>query len=508
LVLLLAAAAVAACGGAVPAPKATPASGWDAGAGEGRQRLSPCHVDGVAEEVLCGTVEVWEDREAQRGRRLGLKVVVLPALGPEPAPDPIFFFAGGPGGAATQRAVYFSHRPDLRQARDIVLIDQRGTGGSNPLRCDFATSSEPEDGRLPELFPAAAVEACRQQLSQRADLTLYTSTPAVDDYDEVRRRLGYERINLVGGSYGSRTAQLYLQRHPETVRAVALRAVMPLEHSALADQAANAQHTLEALFTACADEAACAAAFPELAARFAALLDSLTEPRRVAITDPLTGEARTLVVSRDRLVESLRTLLYDLDSAHALPFALHRAAGGDLAPFAHLMALDDRGWGQLATGMLLSVYCGEDLPTFDVDAALKRAEATVFGAYRLRQQVEACAQWPQPPKPVSPFPPLAVDTPVLLVSGELDPVNPARYGEQIVARLPAGRHLVLPGAHHGLAGLTNPRCALDLEAAFLARGTAEGLDLSCLETVRPLPFLTDEAAFEALVEQWAAWLQR
>jgi len=207
------------------------------------------------------------------------------------------------------------------------------------------------------------------------------------------------------------------------------------------------------------------------------------------------------------VVEGLRTLLYDLDSAHALPFALDRGASGDLAPFAQLMVLDDRGWGGLATGMLLSVYCGEDLPTFDAEGALRRAEATLFGSYRLRQQIQACAEWPPPEGPVEPFPPLGADTPVLLVSGEHDPVNPARYGVRIVARLPAGRHLVLPGAHHGLAGLRHPRCALQLEAAFIAGGTAEGLDVSCLDEVSPLPFLVDEEGFDTFVHEWAAWLR-
>lgn len=182
--------------------------------------FSPCTLSGKV-KAFCGTYEVFENREARSGRKIPLKIVILPATGNDRAPDPLFFLEGGPGGGAVLDAEELSKDP-LRARRDIVLVDTRGTGASNPLLCRLWGDGT----RLDHIFPLDAVTACRDELQKKADLTLYTTAAAMDDVDEVRRHLGYGKVNLYGASYGTYAAQVFLARHPEAVRAVVLDAVV------------------------------------------------------------------------------------------------------------------------------------------------------------------------------------------------------------------------------------------------------------------------------------------
>jgi len=477
-----------------------------------RLPLEPCRVEGADEPLLCGTYSVPEDRASGEGRRIDLHVVVVPALAEHPEPDPIFHFVGGPGGAATRRAPWHAEDP-LRERRDLVFVDQRGTGRSNGLDCAIGAGEAGEPGELREIFPVADVEACLEALSERADVRLYTTALAVDDIDEVRRWLGYGRINLIGGSYASVTVQTYLQRHPDAVRAALSSAVISLERSAIRDQAPNAQATLDALFDACAADAACGAAFPRVSEELVELLERLERhPAPVEVTDPVTGELLRFELSRDYLAEHLRRILYFLDLARALPMAVHLAGGGahgggadpDYGPITQMALLFDHGYGGLSDGMLLTVYCTEQMGNFDLDEALAEAEATVFGSFRLRQQIQACEHWPVGPLPEGFHAPRTVDVPTLLISGELDPINPARYGKEAVTHLSKGRLLIVPEGHHGLSGLENPGCVLELGRELLKRGTAEGLDTSCLETVHRKPFIVGREALDQYLAELAA----
>lgn len=493
-----------------------------------RPPLSPCQVEGTDERLLCGTYTVPEDRwadparsaqsgqsgqsagQAKGGRTIDLRVVVVPARAARPEPDAIFFFVGGPGGSATRRAPWHVDDP-LRERRDLVFVDQRGTGGSNPLSCDLGAGGEGEPGELREIFPVEDVVACRESLSARADVRLYTTALAVDDIDEVRRWLGYERIDLVGGSYASVTVQTYLQRHPEAVRAAFSQAIISLEGSAIRDQARNAQETLDALLDACAADPGCGGAFPELRRELAELLERLErQPAPVAVTDPVTGEELRFDLRRDYLAEHLRRSLYFLDLARGLPMAIHLAHGGgdgidggapDYGPLTAMALLFDHGYGGISDGMLLTVYCTEQMGTFDLDRALAEAETTVFGSFRLRQQIQACEHWPVGPLPEGFHSPRTVDVPTLLVSGELDPINPARYGEAALAHLSRGRHLIVPEAHHGLSGLVHAECVLGLQREFLERGSADGLDTSCLRTIHRQPFVTDREELDRILAE-------
>jgi len=291
--------------------------------------FSPCTLSGNV-KAFCGTYEVFENREARSGRKIPLKIVILPATGKDRAPDPVFFLEGGPGVGATLDAEELSKDP-VRARRDIVLVDTRGTGGSNPLNCAIW-----RDGtRLDHIIPLDAVTACRDELRKRADLTLYTTAAAMDDLDEVRRHLGYGKVNLSGASYGTYAAQVFLARHPDAVRTVVLAAVVrPGEPSPLY-HARNAQKALELLARDCAADPACHAAFPDLQQELSAVLDRLAkQPAKVRVVNPKTNKPVEVELTRSAAADSLRWALYSPEAASRVPLRIHLAAQGDYSDLA------------------------------------------------------------------------------------------------------------------------------------------------------------------------------
>uniref|UniRef100_Q025R1 Proline iminopeptidase n=1 Tax=Solibacter usitatus (strain Ellin6076) TaxID=234267 RepID=Q025R1_SOLUE len=337
-------------------------------AGGAEVKLHACSLDGIPGEVLCARYPVWEDRDRQAGRRITLNIVVLPALSApaEPDPDPLVVLAGGPGQAATDLIQAFFRNRELRARRQVVFIDQRGSGGSNPLNCDLYGS--PPDPRriLAGPFPVDAVRACRLRLQAVADLGQYTTAASMDDVDDVRRWLGFEKVNLWGGSYGTRAAQVYLRRHGAHVRAVVLEGVLPVDELVPLHQPATAQRAID-LFLA-----RNRAAFPDLEGRFR----SLFEPPR----HPSIG-----------LLEGVRHALYGGDP-RAFPDLIRRAAAGDLAPLQQLAIDAEIALSRLSIGLNLSVTCAEDIPFLD-DAAIARETAGTFlGDGRIQRQRSACRE--------------------------------------------------------------------------------------------------------------------
>ncbi|MBV8203304.1 MAG: alpha/beta fold hydrolase, partial [Acidobacteria bacterium] len=317
LSILLAAAIVPpAALAASRAPDAPAAPGAKAAApGKRAGRLAPCHLEGLAEEVRCGTYEVWEDREARRGRKIALNIVVLPALGHDRAPDAIAPLAGGPGEGVTQAAGSLAEQKGLRRHRDILLVDQRGTGKSNPLNCDFYGPDSHRNGADPrqlagDLFPPAAVRACRDRLEKVADLKLYTTALAMDDLDEVRAWLGYPQLDLDGGSYGTRAAQVYLRRHPGAVRCAVLDGVLPVDETIPLHHAYAGKRAVDLLFAECAAQPACHAAFPHPGEELAEVLARVDRGVQVRIPDHRTGGTALVTPDRGLIAEGIRYLTY------------------------------------------------------------------------------------------------------------------------------------------------------------------------------------------------------
>ena len=486
---------------------------WAALAAERLPLLAPCTLAGVDETALCGTLEVAEDRSKPDGRRIGLHVEVLPAHAAHPPSDPITVFAGGPGGAATGRAAGLSHVERLR-SRDILLVDQRGTGQSHPLDCDFGPEGSTETTALPEMFPPAAVRTCAEELSRDADLNRYTTADHADDIEEVRRRLGYGPLDLRGGSYGTNAAMVFAQRHPESTRTLFLIGVDSPLRSNLAERSVWAEHTLAGLALVCAADEACSPMAPATGAGKSAGLDrKLTDlfdrldahPRRVEVADPeRPDEILTLDVGRDWLAEQVRLLLYYGFTSRALPWAVHRAHDeDDWAPITRLALFIDRMFrSTLAEGVLLSVQCTEHMG-FDTERALARGASTLFGNYRLAQQIQGCAAWPHQvdDRILGVARPRPLTIPTLLLSGAWDPVTPPAYAEDATAYFPNDLHLVLAEGQHGPFDLEGGWvCVHRIWADLIESGTVRGLDTRCADDLHRQPFLTDQAAFTGYLE--------
>jgi pimeloyl-ACP methyl ester carboxylesterase len=455
-----------------------------------------CAAPLAALGAVCGTYPVFEDRTAAAGRIIGLNVVVIPARGGAPATEAITFLAGGPGSAVTDAAPFVLQlHASLLQERDFLFVDQRGTGGSNPLVCELYDPEDPLTW-LGDYFPPAAIRTCRTRLEEQADLRLYTTAIAADDLDEVRAAFGYETLTLHGVSYGTRAALVYMRRHPERVRAAVLEGAAPPDAFMPIAFARDAQRALDGVLAACEADAACSAAFPtvrEDARRAFAGLEA--GPAEVRVLEPARGDLLQVPLSRDLAAEAVRYMLYSAGTARFLPVALNRAAGGDygaLAEFALFGRTSIVASG--ANGMYLSVTCAEDLPWVPEGAGEAAAEGTFLRDYRLRQQRTACELWPRGDVPSDFADPVHVPVPTLILSGEWDPVTPPAQGDVVDSRLPASRHLVIPHAGHGAGGLTNAACVHGIVTAFMARASTDELDTACLATVRRGPFATENPA--------------
>lgn len=446
-------------------------------------KLSPCTLPDGGGKAFCGTYEVFENRETRSGRKIPLKIVVLPAKGRERAPDPVFFLEGGPGGAATLDAAELAGDP-VRARRDIVLIDVRGTGDSNPLSCPLWGDGT----RLDHLFPLDAVTACRDALKKRPDLTQYTTPAAMDDVDEVRRYLGYGPVNLSGASYGTFAAQIFLTRHPEAVRTVVLSSVVKPGEPAPLYHARSAQQGLELLARDCAAQPACHAAFPHFREEVSTVLDRLAkQPVKVRVKHPKTGRPVTVELTRSAAADSLRFSLYSPEASSRVPLRIHLAAQGgyrDLAQAA--VQVRFRLQQGLALGDLFSVSCAEDLPFIDPREIPAATRGTFYGDDRVREQLAACAVWPHAPMPAGWGKLIHSEVPALLLSGERDPVTPPADAALVAKGFPNGLLVLIPHGTHASEGT----CEARVIANFIERGSVKGLDVSCLKAGQPVPFIT------------------
>jgi pimeloyl-ACP methyl ester carboxylesterase len=445
-----------------------------------RARLSTCVLageEGSKVDALCGAYEVWENRATRAGRKIGLKVVVLPALSPQPRPDPIFYFGGGPGEAIAEEAGYAAAEPE-RQERDLVFINQRGTGEPNRLACDLGARPDDPQSYLGDTFPVAAVARCEAELSKHADLTLYGTDTAMDDIDEIRDWLGYGLINISGGSYGTRAAQTYLRRHGENVRTAVLEGVVPMEETLPLSHAAGGQRSLDLLLSWCEKDPACRTKFPNVRAEFALIMDQLAQnPAETELKMPGSDRPVHVHLSRGAIADGVRWMLYTPRTGALLPLLIHRAAEGDFAPLGQAALASRIGMTQtIAMGMYFSVTCSEDVALIDPSTIAARTAGTFLGDYRTRQQIAACAAWPHftiAPETKSSF---RSDVPVLLIVGERDPVTPPAFAD--LARRLYSRSLLLV-VPYGAHSVYSP-CVAGVQHDFVDRGGFEGLDTSCV----------------------------
>jgi pimeloyl-ACP methyl ester carboxylesterase len=336
-----------------------------------------------------------------------------------------------------------------------------------------------------ETFPAERIRACRAELEKIADLRLYTTPVAMADLDEVREAMGYDKINVNGGSYGSTAALAYLRLYPQHVRAAAVSGVAPVDYKMALPFARGVEHALDRLFSDCAANAGCAAAFPNVRKEFAEVVARLTKaPATFEATNPFNQQKQRVTMSREGFMEHIRAALYFPEVMNYLPLLIHDMYNGDYSRFASISYQVFRQLdGQIARGMHLSVVCSESVPFMTEEEIKRETAGTFYGEARVRAYQRACGLWRKGDLPASFRDTKKLDVPVLMISGDLDPVTPPFVGASALAQYAQGRQVIVRNGTH-----SSYECTERLMAEFLDRGTWQGLDTSCVDQVKRLPF--------------------
>ena len=450
--------------------------------------FEPCVLTALGDRAEsaaeCGTLEVPLDPDRPGGERIELRVARIAALSGTPEPDPFTLIAGGPGQAATifyaQMAPAFAR---IRRTRDIVLVDQRGTGSSTPLRCE---NIERDEAFLDSATFIRLGRDCVDGLTH--DPAFFTTSAAVRDLELVREALSYPTWNIYGISYGTRVAQHYLKRYPARVRTVVLDGVVPPGLAMGPGVAVDAQRALDRLLARCAAMPACVEQHPDLRDQFGDLLARLeASPPQIAVPHPRTGEPTTLTLTGELVANMVRLLTYSPQTAALIPLLVGAAAQAQYGPLAaQVLMVSDDLHGAISFGMHFAVVCTEDVPFWgQVDrAALAQ---TFLGPASIDALGAICEAWPRGYIDDDFARAVATSVPVVLLSGENDPVTPPSYAELSVGGLTHYRHLTLPHQAHGQI---TTGCVPRLLAGFVDSADPAAFDDPCLEAVEGFPIFT------------------
>lgn len=459
----------------------------------GSLELHPCELaqphSGLSSAAWCAPFQVPEDRANPSGRKIDMRLAIIRSSAQVPADDLVVFLAGGPGQAATE--TYSSIAPavaPLLAHRNVVLLDQRGTGGSHPLSCrdgdDHDVPGGSDDNHGVDMDAVRKeTKRCLDSLSAQADVRFYTTTDAVADLEDLRKALGSPPFDVFGVSYGTRVAQQYAMRHPESVRTLVLDGVAPNALVLGEDFAVNLDAALKAQFARCANDEACRARFADPYQTLYQLRDALrANPHKVSFRDPQSYATTQRVLSEYALATVVRMFAYSPETAALLPLSIDAAARGDVGPLLGQAKLLTGDLGDtMDGGMQYSVICSEDA---DLLTPRPQDKDTILGDTMIEAFRSACAVWPHGQRPADFHHPLQSPVTALLMSGEFDPVTPPRYGDEVLKGLPNGRHFVLKGQGHNVVARG---CMPRLLDQFLDKADAKGLDGKCLERLSPVP---------------------
>ena len=441
----------------------------------------------IITNALCGTIEVAENPDDPDGRRIDLNVMLLPATSAVFRPDPIFYLAGGPGQSAIDTGVFiFSRLQEARRERDVILVDQRGTGRSHSLECDL---SETDQGfeRTSEDALHIALKRMRDCLSgYDANPAFYTTPIAMDDLNHVRQHLGYREINLLGGSYGTRAGLVYIRRHRDTVRSAVLDGLAPTTMRIPANIAMDADAAFARLLTDCHAQIDCRTAFPDLAEHFDELIHRFRkQPERVSLTHSRTGESIEGFIDAKLFNGVLRNVLYDRLLSTLIPLAIEEAYVGNYQPLASLGMVFAPEKPVINISMMASVLCAEDMRITDSANPTPRFDNQIYDML-----APVCEFWPRGKIPENYFEPVSSDVPTLLLSGVLDPVTPPHYAWQTAETLSNSQHIVVAGVGHGvmLQG-----CVPGIIADFFSEPVPSAVNAGCTANLRRKAFFTSFA---------------
>ncbi|MFT5812784.1 MAG: pimeloyl-ACP methyl ester carboxylesterase [Psychroserpens sp.] len=409
--------------------------------------------------------------------------MVLPAIDNRTEKLPLMFLAGGPGQAAAELSaqIYRGFR-EIRKTRDLILIDQRGTGKSHPLQCEDSLEIDPYTS-LPEDFTIADIEQCIAQL--KGDLSQYNSENAIRDFDAVRAALGHQQVHIYGGSYGTRAGLVYMRMFPTSLKSAVLDSVGPIEVP-IGLFGKSVEQSFIKLIENCQNEESCATQYPELAKEFSAITNKLSQaPATVEISHPRLGTKTAFIISKDKFISSIQMQLYSMETRSLVPLLIHQAYLGNYMPLAGIIAQSEGGMG-IYIGLHFNIVCNEDFPKISADMKTVDADNNFAKGMSLVMVGKACAAWPMYQPSADFYQTVTADIPTLIMSGELDPVTPASNGEKSHVNLPNSHHIISKNNAHIVASTT---CGIKIVNEFLEKQTPKELDESCLEEIPDESFM-------------------
>lgn len=450
--------------------------------------FAECRLPKLDSIVQCAEFTVPENYTDPQGRKIKLHIARLPANTRTPHADPLLLLAGGPGQAASDLAPLAAALERVRRERDIVLIDQRGTGRSAPLLCENENQQDPLKLLLQEQLGLNKLRECLTKLD--SDPRYYTTVDYIADLEAVLQALGYSRVNLWGASYGTRVALEYLRRHPERIRSAILDGVAPNNLRVTIDAARSSEAALERVFADCAKSASCHQAFPQLKQHWHNLLKKLAgQGERLSMVHPQTGQPITINVTDEAVIGSVGVLLYAAETRALIPQLISTATQGDFAPLFTAALRSVENIRLVNQQLQLAVLCAEESQTI---GATQMSSLSRHASRRAEQFLQACQIWPHRTQEENYYQPVKSDKPVLIFSGALDPVTPPEWAEQAMQTLSNARHIVAPGFGHNVSPWG---CGSRLIAEFISEASAQDLSKECIahfEKSRPVPFYTSK----------------
>jgi len=456
------------------------------------ERLQACNTDELDSTILCGKFSVYENRQTNTGRKIDLNIIVIPAINRAFSKAPIFFFDGGPGAAATTDASFYADSIyQYRKEFDIVLVDARGTGGSNPLHCNQLQLKNSLEDHFKEMYPVQSVKYCYDSLSKLADLTQYTTTNMAIDIEEVRQWLGYNKINIFGLSYGGRLAQAYMKMFPNAVESCVLwsptttSSRMPLYHASYAEESLNK------LFEDCKNDSLCNKTFPNFQEEFNVLATRGKQQPFECKHEGESGEIKEVSIPWYAFHTKIRSLMYTPFGLRQIPYIVHQSFLGNWQPFISLFPKGSSFEGFIADGLYLCVTCTEDVPYITKQETDSLTLGTFMGDYRIQQQKSACSNWVSGAVPENFFEPLQSNIPTLIFSGYFDPVTPPSMAKQISQTLSNGHIISIPAMSHTFEGLSNPECFDKIVLDFY-NNPYQKPNSECVNQMLPDKYMTSE----------------
>ena len=463
--------------------------------------MEPCNRDAatanaaLVAESYCMEFSRPENPDQPQARQIDLKVMLVPALSDFPESDPLVLFAGGPGQAATTLTDVVNVFGRIRTERDILLVDQRGTGELSPFNCNGDIDEIVQDLSLEEMLVLQEEVLTECLAETQADPIYYSTWYAMQDMDAIREYFNFNQLNLWGASYGTRAALAYLQAYPEHIRTVIIDGVAPVTLRLPLNFERDASASLQSIIDDCNSDDNCRNTFEDLPLMLEELKARFSEPVQVAVTDPEDLSREPLTLSDDMFFSLLRLPLYSREAQRLIPFMIQQAHAGNYQP---LITLSTQfAEAQINQGMFLSVVCSEDFSLLDDESIRQAQEADYLlkSRYLSTPIVAACDLWPASKPPEDYFETPDVDRPVLILSGTQDPVTPPVWGDEVHETLPDSLHLVAEGFAHGT--MFNG-CIAGIMTDFIISGSLAGLETECVEHLGRRPFfLTPGGAFRA-----------